>query len=73
MLVCHCKAVYESRIREAIADGARDEFDIAEACGAGSVCGGCVPTVTRLLTEAGCVPCPLAGALRRVDTAHPAA
>ncbi|MGH8907824.1 MAG: (2Fe-2S)-binding protein [Egibacteraceae bacterium] len=51
MLVCHCKAVFERRVREAIAAGARDEFDIAAACGAGTGCGGCVPTVARLLRE----------------------
>ncbi|MGH8932244.1 MAG: (2Fe-2S)-binding protein [Egibacteraceae bacterium] len=52
MLVCHCKAVFERRVRKAIADGARDEFDVAIACGAGTGCGGCVPTITRLLREA---------------------
>jgi bacterioferritin-associated ferredoxin len=51
MLVCHCKAVHEARVRAAIDAGARDEFDVAEACGAGSDCGGCVPTITRLLDE----------------------
>ncbi len=51
MLVCHCKAVFERRVRKAIADGARDEFDVAIACGAGTGCGGCVPTITRLLRE----------------------
>jgi bacterioferritin-associated ferredoxin len=65
VLVCHCKAVYDREVRHAIEDGARDEFDVAEACGAGSVCGGCVPSVTRLLAEAGCAPgCPVVSALR---------
>lgn len=57
VLVCHCAAVNDGRIREAIAAGARDEFDVAEACGAGTVCGGCLPAVMRLLGE--CVGCPL--------------
>jgi bacterioferritin-associated ferredoxin len=52
MLVCHCKAVFERRVREAIAAGARSEFDVAIACGAGTGCGGCVPSITRLLLEA---------------------
>jgi len=52
MLVCHCKAVFERRVRKAIADGARNEFDVAIACGAGTGCGGCVPTIMRLLREA---------------------
>lgn len=58
MLVCHCKVVYEGRIRDEIAQGARDEFDIARACGAGTGCGGCIPAISRLLGE--CVGCPLA-------------
>lgn len=51
MLVCHCHAVNETRIRECIAGGARDEVDVAAECGAGSQCGGCVPTICRLLGE----------------------
>jgi len=57
LLVCHCQAVHESAVREVIDAGARDEFDVAQACGAGSVCGGCVPTISRLLGE--CRGCPL--------------
>jgi bacterioferritin-associated ferredoxin len=51
VLICHCKAIFERRVREVIAAGARDEFDVAIACGAGTGCGSCVPTVTRLLLE----------------------
>jgi bacterioferritin-associated ferredoxin len=51
VLICHCKAVFERRVREVIAAGACDEFEVAIACGAGTGCGGCVPTVTRLLLE----------------------
>lgn len=57
MLVCHCKVVYDRTIREEIARGARDEFDVAKACGAGTGCGGCVPAISRLLGE--CAGCPL--------------
>ncbi len=53
MLVCHCKAVNDRRIREEISRGARDEFDIASACGAGGVCGGCLPAIGAILAEAG--------------------
>ena len=52
MLVCHCTAVYEGEVREAIADGARDAFEVADACEAGTVCGSCVPTICSLLAEA---------------------
>lgn len=51
MLVCHCNAVNEAHVREIIADGAQDEFDVATACGAGTECGGCVPVICRLLRE----------------------
>lgn len=70
MLVCHCKAVFERRVRKAIADGARDEFDVAIACGAGTGCGGCVPTITRLLREAAgeALPIHAKGSKTYVDT-----
>lgn len=65
MLVCHCRVVTDSDILEAVAAGARDEFDIAEACGAGTGCGGCIPAVTALLAAEGCAPgVPGVGALR---------
>lgn len=51
MLVCHCYAVNEARIRDCIAQGARDEAEVADECGAGSNCGGCVPTICRLMRE----------------------
>lgn len=57
LLVCHCRVVNDRRIRDEIARGARDEVDIALACGAGTECGGCVPAVNRLLDE--CLGCPL--------------
>lgn len=51
MLVCHCNAVNEAHVREVIADGAVDEFDVATACGAGTECGGCTPVICRMLRE----------------------
>ena len=51
MLVCHCMAVYESEVRDEIDRGARDESDIADACDAGTVCGGCVPTIQALVGQ----------------------
>jgi len=56
VIVCHCTAVSDRTVAQAIAAGARDEFDVARACGAGSICGGCVPTVSRLLRTAGSNP-----------------
>jgi bacterioferritin-associated ferredoxin len=68
VLVCHCEVVFERDVRKAIADGARDEFDVAEACGAGGVCGGCVPEISALLDAAGCASrCPVTKALQPAD------
>jgi bacterioferritin-associated ferredoxin len=71
MLVCHCKVVNEQRVRDAIAAGARDEFDVADLCGAGSACGGCVPIISALLAEGACAPgCPVSTALQH-SRCHP--
>lgn len=70
MLVCHCHVVNDRRIRAEIERGACDEFDIAQACGAGTDCGGCVPAITRLLDE--CAPCPLRPAAPAAPHPQPA-
>jgi bacterioferritin-associated ferredoxin len=60
VLVCHCKVVTDRQVRAVIDAGARDEFDIAETCGAGGICGGCVPAISALLAERGCAAgCPI--------------
>lgn len=65
VLVCHCRVVYDAEIRAAIADGARDEFDVADVCGAGSECGGCVAVISDLLAEHGCTTgCAVAAGVR---------
>lgn len=51
MLVCHCAAVSDRSVREAIASGAVREEEITERCGAARQCGGCLPEVRRLLDE----------------------
>jgi bacterioferritin-associated ferredoxin len=50
MIVCHCRAVNHTTVLDAIGEGAIDIETIAESCGAGSVCGGCRPTVQSLLS-----------------------
>lgn len=50
MLVCHCMAVHERQVRDEVAGGAHDVVEVAERCGAGTVCGGCVPTIASLLS-----------------------
>ncbi|HEX6570078.1 MAG TPA: (2Fe-2S)-binding protein [Acidimicrobiales bacterium] len=49
MIVCHCNAVGDRRIREAVERGARTVDDVGEHCGAGTGCGSCRPTIRVLL------------------------
>jgi bacterioferritin-associated ferredoxin len=51
MFVCHCRAVTDREIREAIAAGARDLEQVGRSCGAGITCGGCCPLIQELLAE----------------------
>jgi len=65
MIVCHCKAVSDRRVRTAIRAGAGCRKAIARACGAGAGdrCGACRPVVDELLAEetrTATVPLPLA-------------
>lgn len=49
MIVCHCRAVNHATVLDVIDEGAIDIDDVAATCGAGSVCGGCRPTLQSLL------------------------
>ena len=51
MLVCHCNAVCDRKIRECIRDGARCVDDVARACQAGTGCGGCHEVIQELLAR----------------------
>lgn len=51
MIVCHCTTTNDRAISRCIDDGATDVHDVAERCGAGSVCGGCTPEIARLLVQ----------------------
>jgi bacterioferritin-associated ferredoxin len=51
MIVCHCHRVNDRTIRAAIQAGAQCEVGVAELCGAGSCCGGCIPAVIELIQE----------------------
>jgi bacterioferritin-associated ferredoxin len=76
MFVCHCRVVTDRQIADAIACGARDECQIAAACGgAGSRCGGCLPEVRRLLADHGHSPGTLTPKQirERITSARPAA
>jgi bacterioferritin-associated ferredoxin len=49
MYVCHCRAVTDHTIEEAIERGASTIEDLATCCGAGAECGGCWPELEKLL------------------------
>jgi len=51
MWVCHCRAVTDTHVREAIDAGAADETDIGRLCGAGTGCGSCHSELRRLCEE----------------------
>jgi bacterioferritin-associated ferredoxin len=49
MIVCHCKAVSDRSIRDAVRRGARSPREVVLACQAGRHCGGCMPLVRELI------------------------
>jgi nitrite reductase (NADH) large subunit len=51
--ICSCNAVTKGAICAAIADGSCDVAAIKGCTGAGTTCGGCVPSITALLAESG--------------------
>lgn len=52
MFICSCRAVSSRTIVAAVAAGATTVDDVGRACGAGTECGSCRPTIAALL-EAG--------------------
>ena len=52
MVVCHCEVVNDRAIRATIAAGACDLDGVAQSCGAGARCGGCIPSIEELLADA---------------------
>ncbi len=51
VFVCHCRAVTDGEIREAISAGACDLDEVGRRCGAGITCGGCCPLIQELLAQ----------------------
>ena len=49
MIICHCRKVTDRAICAAIREGATTEEHIAEMCGAGTCCGGCLPSVSEII------------------------
>jgi bacterioferritin-associated ferredoxin len=51
MYACLCRAVTEKSVREVVAAGASTVSEVRVTCGAGTGCGGCLPSLRRLLRE----------------------
>jgi len=49
VIVCHCQAVSERAIRNAVRDGARCRRSVARACAAGRSCGGCTSAIDEIV------------------------
>jgi NAD(P)H-nitrite reductase large subunit len=52
-IACSCHGVRDGAVVEAIDDGASSVEEIIDRCAAGGTCGGCHPTLERLLQELG--------------------
>lgn len=53
-IACSCHAVRDHVVAEAIVEGGAESVEqIGDHCSAGSTCGGCHPTLERLLDELG--------------------
>lgn len=69
-IICHCEGVRERTIVKAVHRGAVLREQVAEACGAGSGCGGCHAAIDELIARHAPVRQPaLAGPLRLVARA----
>lgn len=53
MVVCHCEAINDGRIRSLICDQCTTIADIAARCGAGAQCGGCVNLIQSVIDRHG--------------------
>jgi bacterioferritin-associated ferredoxin len=51
MVLCICRALPESTVKQAIEAGADDLDEVAEHCGAGTDCGACHTQIRALIDE----------------------
>ena len=49
MIVCHCQGVSDRSIRQAVREGACTVRQVARACRAGRMCGGCRPVISEII------------------------
>ncbi len=52
MIVCSCRLLSDREIRTAVLSGATSLDELGRRLGAGTGCGGCLPTLEDLLEEA---------------------
>ena len=50
MYACICSGVTEAEVVEVVLDGARDESEVGDACGAGTGCGTCLERICGLIS-----------------------
>lgn len=48
-MICHCKGVTDSAVRELVAAGVNDVERLAALCGAGSDCGSCLEFLSEVV------------------------
>lgn len=51
MIICQCRALNDAQVRTVVRLGNRTLTDIGRACGAGACCGGCRPTLEKIVRE----------------------
>lgn len=51
MIVCHCMRITDSQILEKIRNGLTTVEDLADDCGITMGCGGCRPSVEKIIRE----------------------
>lgn len=78
MYACLCRAVTDRSVREAVEAGASTVSAVRATCGAGTGCGGCLPSLRRLLREClgaemACGAAPGVGARPALDVSRSAA
>ena len=60
MIVCHCQGVSDRQVRKAVREGARSVRQVARACRAGRMCGGCRPVISEIISSEACEAAPAA-------------
>jgi bacterioferritin-associated ferredoxin len=51
VIVCSCRAVSDSTLRDAVAHGATSAEELSRSCDVGNRCKGCWPALERFIAE----------------------